>query len=374
LTLRLSLARYQRPLPRGTKSPRLKLEHRRGLILTLEDTTGVFGQGEAAPLPGYSNDSLSDAERVLTRLEPARLGQLLELVERADWGQELELGLEGAAPRKCASARFALETALFDLCARRQRKSLHALLREHSAWSNSELEPVDRAALVALGPDSNEAQAALAAGFRSLKCKLGPPARFEQDYALLAQLRRDAGSEFRLRLDANQSLAPELAAESLRQLRGLELEFVEEPTLPGAPWTESPAVGVALDESLRSEPSLSAEVCRRHGLVALILKPSMLGLLHCLSLARNARELGLAAIVSHSFEGPVGFSTLLEFALALGPERFAHGVGPHGALEAWSEVEQLGQELPRWTPHARLGNGLERVELHSEEWPAGSAS
>jgi L-alanine-DL-glutamate epimerase-like enolase superfamily enzyme len=246
---------------------------RRALLLTLEGG----GTGEAAPLPGYSPDTLEACRAALAALPPLT-GELDDLRH---------------VPRSLPAARFALETALL---ARRGGLGLPA-------------RPVARSRLV----DSvAAAAAALAAGAAVLKVKVGVPG----DVELLAAL-RDRFPGVPLRLDANGT--PVGAAHA-----AFAPELVEEPADPAAPHP----FPVALDESLQRLPFGAVRALARAGRVqALVLKPMALGgALRCLELARRAVELDLAVCASHLHDGPVARAATRALAEALPGRVLACGV------------------------------------------------
>jgi L-alanine-DL-glutamate epimerase-like enolase superfamily enzyme len=76
----------------------------------------------------------------------------------------------------------------------------------------------------------------------------------------------------------------------------------------------------------------------------LVLKPTVLGgLVACLALAREAAARGLAATVTHTFDGPVALAAAAELAAALPGGGPACGLDRHGGLDAWppTSIPQL---------------------------------
>jgi L-alanine-DL-glutamate epimerase-like enolase superfamily enzyme len=72
---------------------------------------------------------------------------------------------------------------------------------------------------------------------------------------------------------------------------------------------------------------------RAAGVAALVLKPTLLGgLSPCQKLASAAAEAGIASVVSHTLEGPLGAMGAAVLALSLGPGRPADGLSPHAGL------------------------------------------
>ena len=97
---------------------------RRGLLLELEDREGRIGQGEASPLPGFSQDTLAEARADLLAVE-------WEALPAIDLGDELLLQVGRVldeAGLNAPSARFAAETALLDLAGQLTGEPIHVLL------------------------------------------------------------------------------------------------------------------------------------------------------------------------------------------------------------------------------------------------------
>lgn len=291
---------------------------RRGWLLCLKAETAHQsheGEGELSPLPGYSPDGLEEAKAALIQAWPRLKGQdlrperLLEVLET----------IEGAFP----SARFALETALIALWADAEACDLAAWLTRHrdEAWARDRTgEQAVRfckdglkdaaskppAALLSGPPEGwmAGAEAALAAGRRTLKCKMGRD--FEAEVQVLWALRRRFGPEIRLRLDANQSWAPGSIQARLSRLAPLGIEFIEEPG-PLDAWPADPGVPLARDESLRDPSARAAEVA--------VLKPGLLGG-GFLALAEAKRVAAKQHVWSHLYEGPVGMRAVRAWAAA----------------------------------------------------------
>lgn len=333
---------------------------RRGLLFRVESDSGALGQGEAAPLPGYSPDTCDQAE------------QELHAAARSAPEWEIDTCLP-AAPQlgrivrrlgtPCPSARAAVETALLDLAGQHLQAPVSWLLCGRAKGA-----PRPAAAVVAA--DESAAVSAARAwdqGYRTFKLKVGAPGAFDAELAALREL-REGLPEVRLRCDANGAFGGGLAEAVLPRLGALNLELLEQPVpareleslrVPGG----SPPL--AADESLQDR-----QRARRiadgtlPGIAALVLKPSAIGgPLACWELALRARRSGLAVVVSHLLEGPVGYAACAELALALPEDGPACGLAPHPALRAWGEAarpRQAGGACVR--PSSAPGLGLPLVE------------
>ncbi len=272
---------------------------RKSVRVELEED-GLVGRGEAAPLPGYSRESLDDCVAAL------RGG--------------------GTLP---PAAAFALASARAEISAQRDG--------------------------VDLCPRGTRELAALddAPGHAAYKRKLGRDLDAELERA--RQL-REAHPQSRLRFDANGTLSIEDAKRALDALARIDAELFEEPVAYEALASLHPSpVPLALDESLQGEGGEARlrEALDRGWIDAVVLKPSALGPEVCRRFAAMTRAAGAEVIVSHLYEGPLGYAAACALALEIGTA-LPQGLGRHGALEAFEGWRtDLGRDglLEAWDGH-----------------------
>lgn len=253
---------------------------RESLLVELEED-GLVGRGEAAPLPGYSRETLDECAAAL------REG--------------------GTLP---PAAAFARASARAEIRAQRERTNLC---------------PPGGRALATLGD---------APGYAAYKRKLGRDLDGELEAA--RQL-RDAHPHERLRFDANGTLSVSDARRALKALARIDAELFEEPVPYESLAALHPSpVPLALDESLQAEGGEARlrEALDAGWIGAVVLKPSALGPDACRRFARMAREAGAEVIVSHLYEGPLGYAAACALALEIGTD-VPQGLGRHDALEAF---------------------------------------
>lgn len=299
---------------------------REGIVVRLT-AGGVFGYGEASPLPGFSSESLADVQR---DLHGARDGLLLGAISVEGDAEDAVRRALGGVGALASSARFALETAVLDLRARLREEPLwHQLV----AGGGATIEPVPISALL-VGDDPTEiaaaAEEAMARGIGTGKLKVGRPGARESELAAATAVRRVAGASFRLRLDANGAWRNDEAREALAAFAGVGPELVEEP-VGGDDWLamERSPVPVAMDESGVGADGarLFATLVERGLCDALVLKLSMSGgFLAAATMAKRARAAHLPVIVTHMFEGPIATAAAAAFALAFGSRSHAAGL------------------------------------------------
>lgn len=329
------------------------MSERHGWSFEVGTGTGLVGRGEASPLPGYSPDTLAEAEAALREWTPtAEIARLATPAPPPTALATLAAVESAVAGIASPAARFAAETALLDLLARLAGLPLHR-------W----LAPVVTGASVPLGmllPDlapeagAEFATAWFARGGRALKRKLGGDVA--REVALLAEVRR-AAPELALRVDANRGLGVDVAPVVCAKLAALGVACIEEPVpLEALLGMERLPLGIALDESLQGGDAEDVidRVAARHTLAAVVLKPTALGgVLRCRALAEHAARHGATAIVTHTFDGPVAMAAAAELAVALRDVAVA-GLAPHDALAVYppergaalGETAVVSHELP----------------------------
>jgi o-succinylbenzoate synthase len=349
---------------------------REGLVLTLEDADGVCGIGEASPLSGVSRETLGAAARALVGVH-ARLGEADAHGTGARGAARAVEAMVAPLATSLAdvpSARFALETALFDWIAQRSGASFAACV----AGARGPARRVDVNALVDLGVPGVEAraEALIASGFRAIKVKPGA-ARAAAEPAAAARallaLRARVGDGVELRFDAGAAWSAEGARAALAALAPARLAFVEDPCAAAdlaALARADVATPWAIDEPV-ADPRVAEDVLAvRGGCVAVVVKPARVGgILAALALAEAARAEGVRVVVTHLFDGPIALSACVALALALEPAPLACGLARHDGLSAWPEValpELLHPGCATLAPFAGLGLSPDaRAELTS---------
>lgn len=332
----------------GARDARRSWSERERLLLRISDGQGNVGLGEAAPLPGYSLDTLDDVEAALSAIRAASLQEMLALKSSVVGPQsplELLEAIGRLLPSGLPSARMGLETAALDYWARREAVSA-------PRWLGAPADASLRlACLLGAAGDADllqRAGAAIRDGYSHLKVKWGAAGRMREEIAGVLALRDAVGPDLSIRLDANGVLTAAEVTAAWKSLKGCGVQLFEEPgEVPPALRGELP---LALDESLQGLDEAAA-VTRWQSSKAccVVLKPTALGgLAHCLRLAQRAHEGGIAVVISHCFEGSLAFRAAAALALAL-PGGLAHGLAPHAGLEPGCEVSVLAGSLSSWS-------------------------
>ena len=267
---------------------------REGIILRLENSSGAVGWGDAAPLPGWSTESLDDV------VASIRAGQ-----SEAQWPSSLRCAIEAAV---CSLNNSEVWKP------RRDGVPLNALL--DGSFQNI----------------LEGARSALARGCRFLKIKVAGISP-EELPRLLREISDLANGLCRFRIDPNRAWDVDLALRVAEAIKAFPVDYLEEPLRDASLLPElikKCPVGIALDETLReiSPSKLSAF----QGASALVLKPTLMGgFKACMEFAEAGAALGMASVVSASYESGIGIHALGRFALAL-PNEAAAGLDTYSRL------------------------------------------
>ena len=287
------LLRYHSPIvtAHGT------VEDRWTVLLTLVDEDGNIGMGEAAPLAGFTSDTVEAAESALR-------------------GWAADETDDGDSPAS-VTARAAIDSALLDLGARIAGTTVHRLLAPESP---------DRLAVSALATGGSpaaiatSAAAAVAAGHATVKVKVGTHG-VHGDVDRVSAVRSRIGPDVRLRLDANGAWGVGEALRHLDRLAAFDIEFVEEPVAGLDDLAEvrlSSPIPTAVDESARTVDDVSRAV-EMGAADLVVLKPSAIGgPLEAARAAAIVRSAGLDVVVTSLMEGSVGIRAAAHLASAIG--------------------------------------------------------
>lgn len=240
------------------------------------------------------------------------------------WGDCASLPSVGE-PRE-AQMRWAIETALADIEARRRGVPLATLLgaRTLAVPVNAALGPLDDGC-------AGRAAAAAAQGYRIAKVKVGIGS-VDEELARLRELNDISGNALLLRLDANRAWSEDDAMRFLAAIADLpeiRVDGVEEPL--AAPTCASLAAlqaalpfPIAVDESLPALglPALLAVRAVRR----LVVKPARIGgVLATLTLARLAQRAGIEVVLTSVIDSAIGVTAAAHLAAAIAPDT-AHGL------------------------------------------------
>jgi len=197
------------------------MEAVQNVLVRITTDTGVAGLGETQPLPslqGCSETQASVVEVITKAYAPLLLGR-----SPIHIGKILE-DLDGAA-RGNFPAISAVGDALYDLLAKSLGVPLYTLL---GGLYRDCIEMVWSVGMKSTAEMVSEARRAMDRGYRKLKIKVGSHEAAE-DVEHAFEVRKAIGVHASFRIDANGGLTLAGALNLLKALKGVGLEFVEQP-------------------------------------------------------------------------------------------------------------------------------------------------
>lgn len=314
------LVPYCLPLRRPWVAAAATLIERRGALLHLTVDDGSEGWGDCAPLP---SSGMAGHDRVM-----GALGELQRRVASADFSMG-----DFVCP---AEVRWALDTALADIAARRRGEPL-------AQYFGTDAGTTSVAVNAALGPLDDDcaarAIAALEQGFAIGKIKVGL-GDVDVELERLRTVVAATQGRLRLRLDANRAWPRATAERFLAAIAELPIDAVEEP-LAAPRLAELAALqavvpfALAIDESLPQfdADALNALIATR-AVRRLVLKPARLGGIDATrAIAARAQQAGIEIVLTSVVDSAIGVTAAAHLAVAISPA-LAHGLGTCAWLAA----------------------------------------
>lgn len=314
----ISLYSYRLPFKKPFITGHSTHTHREGVVLRYLDNS-VDYWSEAAPLPGFSSETLADVTGFLTnRIEE------LNAFFTSDYTQyELQNKLQYWP--KFPSLQFALSYLGIRILAYKKRRSPEAFLPFDI---KTELKVNDVMGISDSEVLQKQVKASYDSGFRTIKIKVG---RSPEKLARSLQNVAASCPGLQLRIDSNRSWPINQINEFSSYFSDLPVQYIEEPAVFSdlsklSSILEASKCPVALDESIRGTEHLR-NIRTENPNIFVVIKPAMIG--NLLDIAETIR----------GFEGKryrVVFSTLLESKIGremtaftaanLGDTELAHGL------------------------------------------------
>ncbi|RDV44269.1 dipeptide epimerase [Leifsonia sp. ku-ls] len=324
------------------------------LLVTVVDSDGRVGWGEAPAswrVTGESHASISEA--VAGPLSHAVVGMPGD--DPVTTSDRLARAVVGNA-----SARMAVECAVWDLAARAAGQPLYRYLGGEADVIETDM------TLSAAVTARDEAELLLAAeehvddGFTTLKVKTGAGG---DDDRIVRSLRERFGGALTIRVDANQAWEPREAVRIVNDWEedGIGVELVEQPVhrddIDGLAYVaRHTATPIVADESVWTTRNLR-EILARGAVDRINVKLAKTGgLAEALALADAAREAGVSVFVGCMSESQVGIAAAAALASRL---RVTHGsLGAHD-LDAglWLSASPVVGGVAYAGRHVHLADG-----------------
>jgi L-Ala-D/L-Glu epimerase len=193
------------------------------VLVRIQTDDGAEGWGEATPDPNVTGETWYGTAETLRRdLAPVLLGRDARHYQAAT--RALDAILEGAP-----AAKAAIDIALHDLVARAIGAPLWLLLGGRAS------EHLEISRVVSMDEPAAMADAAarhVAAGFRTVKVKVGDAANPSLDVTRLAAVREAIGPDIGIKVDVNQGWKTAgVAIAAIRAMTAMQPNYVEQPVL-----------------------------------------------------------------------------------------------------------------------------------------------
>jgi L-alanine-DL-glutamate epimerase-like enolase superfamily enzyme len=219
----------------------------------------------------------------------------------------------------------------------------------------------------------------VAAGFGTLKLKVGSEASTTELVARIRRVRDAVGPLVGLRLDANGMWDGREARDRLQALALFDLEYVEQPLAVGpaselAQLRADVAVPIAVDESV-TDLGAARRLLEARAADVLVVKPARVGgPAGSLRIAERAGAAGVGVVISTLLETGVGIGAALAVAASLPTSTrvYAHGLATARFLTSDLLLEPLAISGGRMHLPAMLGVAgrldLAAVRRHAIDW------
>ena len=271
--------------------------HREGIWLKVQ-WQGFIGNGEAAPLLNFSRENLKEIHYALEGFHKAIEGENYDF-------EELQVLIE-VHTQDLPSARFALETAVFDVLAQESNKSLAEYLNPHYRSQ------IAVNGIAGLHQPSD--------GFNVIKVKVGFRNLFDE-IENMEYLTQAYGETVQFRLDLNAALDLPRAIRFCKEMEKFSIDYIEQP-LPEdnledlAELRFHTTIPIAVDESLTDYTSAKKLIAMQAADV-FIIKPMISGgFSECRKIIELAKSENIRSVITTSLETSIGRAACLHLAAA----------------------------------------------------------
>lgn len=296
------ILRYRLPLKHPLILKQFSLNERKGLILRL-NSCGRIGYGDIAPLPGFSRESLQEAEEQLQIF--CRAVNAGHFEPFATDAPEMVGGIkECIESLSMPSVLFGIESALW-------------WLRQDGWLSPPVTAPLLQGATEQILLRLEQWQGSWPKEF---KLKIGRNS-IAEDCVRINKVLEVLPESISIKLDANQQWTLNQALKVASSIDVSRIAYVEEPTANVVEFPElyeKTGLHFAMDETVQQSGYLLKPM---HGLAAIIIKPTLVGgLRRCQQLVAVARSLNIRVIFSSSYESSIGLHILEQLSAQWTPE------------------------------------------------------
>ena len=275
------------PFLKSFKNSKGQYANKEGFWLKI-DSEDFSGFGEASPLLGFNKESLNEVYYAFEGFFHAVKNENLD-------GEELML-LAEVHCSNCPSARFAIDTASYDILSQENKVSISKYLNEFS------LSSICVNGIVGM---HNELD-----GFKVLKVKVGLKNIFDE-IEFLEGLTELFNGNVLFRLDANGAFDLPRAIRFFKEMDNFNIDYIEQPLpidnledLEELQYhTEIP---IALDESITNIESVN-KIIEIEGAQIFVIKPMVSGgFIESKKIIKIAEDNNIKSIISSSLETSIG--------------------------------------------------------------------
>lgn len=315
---RISLHRYDIPFVRPFVTSKFTLQNRTGLILTGEASNGAVGLGEISPLAGFSRETIDECVASAKEMVSMICGEAVP-----DSREKLRFWSDrhfNAPP----SVVFGFETMLVDLAAQAASVTMAQWYR-NSATTQVEINAVIASAIL-----ESEVSSKYQKGYHTFKLKVGS-LPVKEEIERIATLRKVAGPDAKIRLDANRAYQLTDALDLIQAIEAYEIEYIEEPLRNAdletlAQLRQQSSTPIAIDETLieiydcRTDPSALPlqDTAGLDSFDVAIVKPSLMGCIGgTIEFCERLIQSGKRIVVTSALDTGIGVTTALHIACAL---------------------------------------------------------
>jgi L-alanine-DL-glutamate epimerase-like enolase superfamily enzyme len=338
------------------------------VLVRLRTKDGAEGWGEATPDPNVTGETWGGvAETLRQDLAPLLLGK--DARDREAALRALDVRVEGAP-----AAKAALDIALHDLLAHAMGVPLWQLLggRSQDALTISRV--------ISMAEPETMAAAArqhVAAGFHTVKVKVGDAENPGRDALRVVAVREAVGTDIAIKVDVNQGWrSPGIAIAAIRAMAPASPVYIEQPVL----WWDMEGLAevrrqtgatIMIDEGCHGpRDMLRAVILRACDLVNIKLMKTG-GILPAMKLNAIAETAGIAAQVGTMVESSIASAAGLHTALAMPNVRTVEMGGPLmladdiGDARSWYRHDSVA--VPD-RPGLGIAVDIDRVRQFSKAW------
>lgn len=338
------------------------------VLVRIRTRDGLEGWGEATPDPNVTGETWAGVVETLRRdLAPALIGR--DARDRETALLALDSRVEGVP-----AAKAALDIALHDLVARALGIPLWHLLggRGHETLTISRV--------VSMGDPETMAETAtrhVAAGFHTVKVKVGDASNPMLDVRRLAAVRDAVGPDIAIKVDVNQGWrTPGVATGAIRAMLPLLPAYIEQPVV----WWDMEGLAevrrqtgavIMIDEGCHGPRDMLRAVALRAADLVNIKLMKTGGIFNALKLNAIAETAGIPAQIGTMVESSIASAAGLHTATAManvrtvemgGPLMLAEDIGNAGAWYRHDAVTVLN------APGLGIDVDTERIRQFSEAW------